>query len=154
MLLLRGRSEQGKDWIEKLPVDCMYMPVWEVLWTVSILDCFGHCFSAVQQMLSASRMYFFFTFSKKYFSIFVQDERNQILTAYLWIRQSWYDAYLKWDKDKYDGLDSIRIPSNLVWRPDIVLYNKWVRPERIILNGHRGRGRRRNDSWSLNFILP
>ncbi|XP_061301173.1 neuronal acetylcholine receptor subunit alpha-9, partial [Pezoporus flaviventris] len=52
------------------------------------------------------------------------DERNQILSAYLWIRQSWYDAYLKWDKDKYDGLDSIRIPSSLVWRPDIVLYNK------------------------------
>ncbi|XP_029460975.1 neuronal acetylcholine receptor subunit alpha-9 [Rhinatrema bivittatum] len=52
------------------------------------------------------------------------DERNQILTAYLWIRQSWYDAYLKWDKDKYDGLDSIRIPSSMVWRPDIVLYNK------------------------------
>jgi len=54
----------------------------------------------------------------------MQDERNQILSAYLWIRQSWYDAYLKWDKDKYDGLDSIRIPSSLVWRPDIVLYNK------------------------------
>ncbi|KAM4810077.1 neuronal acetylcholine receptor subunit alpha-9 [Rhinophrynus dorsalis] len=52
------------------------------------------------------------------------DERNQILTAYLWIRLSWYDAYLKWDKDEYDGLDSIRIPSNMVWRPDIVLYNK------------------------------
>ncbi|KAJ6655383.1 hypothetical protein lerEdw1_005441 [Lerista edwardsae] len=52
------------------------------------------------------------------------DERNQILTAYLWIRQTWYDAYLKWNKDEYDGLDSIRIPSNLVWRPDIVLYNK------------------------------
>ncbi|KAG8134856.1 hypothetical protein E2320_007930 [Naja naja] len=51
------------------------------------------------------------------------DERNQILTVYLWIRQTWYDAYLKWDKDRYDGLDSIRIPSNLVWRPDIVLYN-------------------------------
>ncbi|KAM6439952.1 neuronal acetylcholine receptor subunit alpha-9 [Liasis olivaceus] len=52
------------------------------------------------------------------------DERNQILTAYLWIRQTWHDANLKWDKDRYDGLDSIRIPSNLVWRPDIVLYNK------------------------------
>ncbi|XP_012811629.2 neuronal acetylcholine receptor subunit alpha-9 [Xenopus tropicalis] len=52
------------------------------------------------------------------------DERNQILTAYLWIRLSWYDAYLKWDRDEYDGLDSIRIPSNMVWRPDIVLYNK------------------------------
>ncbi|XP_015683474.1 neuronal acetylcholine receptor subunit alpha-9, partial [Protobothrops mucrosquamatus] len=52
------------------------------------------------------------------------DERNQILTVYLWIRQTWYDAFLTWDKDRYDGLDSIRIPSNLVWRPDIVLYNK------------------------------
>ncbi|XP_038647300.1 neuronal acetylcholine receptor subunit alpha-9 isoform X2 [Scyliorhinus canicula] len=52
------------------------------------------------------------------------DERNQILTAYLWIRQIWFDAFLKWDRDKYDGLDAIRIPSGSVWRPDIVLYNK------------------------------
>ncbi|XP_069869283.1 neuronal acetylcholine receptor subunit alpha-9 [Dipodomys merriami] len=52
------------------------------------------------------------------------DERNQILTAYLWIRQNWYDAYLTWDRDRYDGLDSIGVPSDLVWRPDIVLYNK------------------------------
>ncbi|XP_038607879.1 neuronal acetylcholine receptor subunit alpha-9 [Tachyglossus aculeatus] len=52
------------------------------------------------------------------------DERNQILTAYLWIRQLWHDAYLCWDRERYDGLDSIRIPSRLVWRPDIVLYNK------------------------------
>ncbi|KAJ8385166.1 hypothetical protein AAFF_G00192170 [Aldrovandia affinis] len=52
------------------------------------------------------------------------DERNQVLIAYLWIRQTWHDAYLKWDKEAYDGLEVIRIPSNLVWRPDIVLYNK------------------------------
>ncbi|KAJ3614438.1 hypothetical protein NHX12_018011 [Muraenolepis orangiensis] len=41
------------------------------------------------------------------------DERNQVLTTYLWIRQIWHDAYLKWDKDDYDGLEVIRIPSNL-----------------------------------------
>ncbi|XP_067424401.1 neuronal acetylcholine receptor subunit alpha-10 [Emydura macquarii macquarii] len=51
------------------------------------------------------------------------DERNQILTAYLWIRQVWVDAYLSWEKDAYDGIDTIRIPSSYVWRPDIVLYN-------------------------------
>ncbi|XP_066476810.1 neuronal acetylcholine receptor subunit alpha-10 [Tiliqua scincoides] len=51
------------------------------------------------------------------------DERNQILTAYLWIRQVWVDAYLGWDKEAYDGIDTIRIPSTYVWRPDIVLYN-------------------------------
>lgn len=94
-----------------------------LLWPVSILASFEHCFKVTQQMLSASKMYFFHL-QLEIFLFFMQDERNQILTAYLWIRQSWYDAYLKWDKDKYDGLDSIRIPSNLVWRPDIVLYNK------------------------------
>uniref|UniRef100_A0A8C6UA19 Cholinergic receptor nicotinic alpha 9 subunit n=1 Tax=Neogobius melanostomus TaxID=47308 RepID=A0A8C6UA19_9GOBI len=52
------------------------------------------------------------------------DERNQVLIAYLWIRQVWHDAYLKWNKDDYDGLDIIQIPSSLVWRPDLVLYNK------------------------------
>ncbi|KAK2827934.1 hypothetical protein Q5P01_018968 [Channa striata] len=51
------------------------------------------------------------------------DERNQILTTYLWIRQVWMDAYLTWKKEDYDGLDTIRIPSRHVWRPDIVLYN-------------------------------
>uniref|UniRef100_A0A3B3YXR7 Cholinergic receptor, nicotinic, alpha 10a n=1 Tax=Poecilia mexicana TaxID=48701 RepID=A0A3B3YXR7_9TELE len=51
------------------------------------------------------------------------DERNQILTAYLWIRQVWFDAHLRWNKDEYDGLDTIRIPGSYVWRPDIVLYN-------------------------------
>ncbi|XP_054611595.1 neuronal acetylcholine receptor subunit alpha-10 isoform X1 [Dunckerocampus dactyliophorus] len=51
------------------------------------------------------------------------DERNQILTTYLWVRQVWMDAFLTWKKDDYDGLDTIRIPSSYVWRPDIVLYN-------------------------------
>jgi len=55
---------------------------------------------------------------------FLQDERNQILTAYLWIRQVWYDAHLRWNKEDYDGLETIRIPGSYVWRPDIVLYNR------------------------------
>lgn len=55
-----------------------------------------------------------------------QDERNQVLTTYLWIRQVWQDAYLKWDKEDYNDLEMINIPSDLVWKPDIVLYNKSV----------------------------
>ncbi len=57
-----------------------------------------------------------------------QDERNQILTTYLWVRQVWMDAFLVWKKEDYDGLDTIRIPSSYVWRPDIVLYNRYVLP--------------------------
>lgn len=56
--------------------------------------------------------------------VWLQDERNQILTTYLWIRQVWTDFYLTWRKEDYDGLDTIRIPSSYVWRPDIVLYNR------------------------------
>ncbi|OXB53345.1 hypothetical protein ASZ78_016642, partial [Callipepla squamata] len=55
-----------------------------------------------------------------------QDERNQVLTSYLWVRQAWLDAHLAWDRDTYGGIDIIRIPSSYVWRPDIILYNKWV----------------------------
>lgn len=67
------------------------------------------------------------------------------MTAYLWIRQVWVDAYLSWDKEEYGGIDSIQIPSSYVWRPDIVLYNKWVAKD-----GGRGVGgdslrRSRND---------
>ncbi|XP_038620942.1 neuronal acetylcholine receptor subunit alpha-10 [Tachyglossus aculeatus] len=52
------------------------------------------------------------------------DERDQVLTLYLWIRQEWGDAHLRWALEDYGDIDSIRIPSSLVWRPDIVLYNK------------------------------
>lgn len=62
-----------------------------------------------------------------YMFLCAKDERNQVLIAYLWIRQTWHDAYLKWNKEDYDGLDVIHIPSNLVWRPDLVLYNKYAR---------------------------
>ncbi|KAA0701800.1 Rho-related GTP-binding protein [Triplophysa tibetana] len=50
------------------------------------------------------------------------DELNQILTA-LWIRQVWVVTYLTWNKNYYDGLDTIRIPGSSVWRPDTVFYN-------------------------------
>ncbi|XP_072898043.1 neuronal acetylcholine receptor subunit alpha-10-like [Hemitrygon akajei] len=52
-----------------------------------------------------------------------QDERNQELTTYLWTRQVWRDAFCRWNKEDYGGLDNIRVPSSYLWRPDIVLYN-------------------------------
>lgn len=55
-----------------------------------------------------------------------------MLTTYLWIRQVWNDAYLKWDKEDYDDLEMINIPSDLVWKPDIVLYNKSVQRKQTV----------------------
>lgn len=38
--------------------------------------------------------------------------------------QEWQDYKLRWDPRDYKNVTSIHIPSELIWRPDIVLYNK------------------------------
>uniref|UniRef100_A0A8K9Y4X8 Cholinergic receptor, nicotinic, alpha 6 n=1 Tax=Oncorhynchus mykiss TaxID=8022 RepID=A0A8K9Y4X8_ONCMY len=54
------------------------------------------------------------------------DEVNQIMETNLWLRHVWNDYKLKWFPVEYDGLEFIRVPSNKIWRPDIVLYNNAV----------------------------
>ncbi|KAL4641746.1 neuronal acetylcholine receptor subunit alpha-3-like [Arapaima gigas] len=54
------------------------------------------------------------------------DEVNQIMETNLWLRHVWNDYKLKWIPAEYDGIEFIRVPSNKIWRPDIVLYNNAV----------------------------
>ncbi|KAJ8400597.1 hypothetical protein AAFF_G00393660 [Aldrovandia affinis] len=35
----------------------------------------------------------------------------------------WNDYKLRWNPQEYENVTSVRIPSELIWRPDIVLYN-------------------------------
>ncbi|CAF0735292.1 unnamed protein product [Rotaria sp. Silwood1] len=51
------------------------------------------------------------------------DEKNQIMTTNVWLKQEWYDDKLRWDPTKYGGVDVLYIPSQQIWLPDIVLYN-------------------------------
>ncbi|EDO45564.1 predicted protein, partial [Nematostella vectensis] len=51
------------------------------------------------------------------------DGKNQILSSKVWIRQVWRNPFLSWNPDDYGGLESINVNSNLVWKPDIILYN-------------------------------
>ena len=41
------------------------------------------------------------------------------------VSQIWNDYKLRWLPAEFDGIEFIRVPSNKIWRPDIVLYNKW-----------------------------
>ncbi|CAG5929107.1 unnamed protein product [Menidia menidia] len=45
------------------------------------------------------------------------------MTTNVWLSQEWNDYRLRWDPDKYEGIKKLRIPSKLIWLPDIVLYN-------------------------------
>uniref|UniRef100_H3C3J2 Cholinergic receptor nicotinic alpha 6 subunit n=1 Tax=Tetraodon nigroviridis TaxID=99883 RepID=H3C3J2_TETNG len=54
------------------------------------------------------------------------DAVNQIMETNLWLRHVWNDYKLRWVPVEYDGIEYIRVPSNKIWRPDIVLYNNAV----------------------------
>ena len=38
--------------------------------------------------------------------------------------QEWIDKKLTWDVTEYGGVDHLYVPSEKIWLPDIVLYNK------------------------------
>jgi len=56
---------------------------------------------------------------------FDYDETDNILTTHLWERMGWRDSRLAWDKADHGGVAEIRLPSDLVWTPDVLLYNTY-----------------------------
>ncbi|XP_046847519.1 neuronal acetylcholine receptor subunit alpha-10-like isoform X1 [Xenia sp. Carnegie-2017] len=52
------------------------------------------------------------------------DDKNQMLTWSLWIRQVWLDRRLSWRPANFSSLKKINIPVKSVWRPDIKVYNE------------------------------
>nr|CAD7449540.1 unnamed protein product [Timema bartmani] len=51
----------------------------------------------------------------------VQHENSVIAPA---ASESWYDYKLHWEPKEYGGVHMLHVPSDHIWRPDIVLYNK------------------------------
>ncbi|CAI9731357.1 acetylcholine receptor subunit alpha-like 1 isoform X2 [Octopus vulgaris] len=51
------------------------------------------------------------------------DEKNQIMTTNVWLRQEWQDLKLRWNPKEYGGVNRLYVPSVELWLPDIVLYN-------------------------------
>lgn len=50
------------------------------------------------------------------------DEKNQLMTTNVWLKQEWTDYKLRWNPDDYGGIHSIKVPSESLWLPDIVLF--------------------------------
>ena len=42
----------------------------------------------------------------------------------MFVCQEWVDVKLRWNPDDYGGVTTIRVPSESLWLPDIVLYEK------------------------------
>ena len=46
------------------------------------------------------------------------------LSANVWMKYQWTDYRLTWDPEQYRGVNQIRVPASMVWRPDIIIYNQ------------------------------
>ena len=46
------------------------------------------------------------------------------VTGVLLLLQEWNDYKLKWNPNDYGGVKTLYVPSERIWLPDIVLYNK------------------------------
>jgi hypothetical protein len=46
------------------------------------------------------------------------NEDSNILTSQVFERYQWTDPRLTWDPQEYGGIDTIHVPSNLIWVPD------------------------------------
>lgn len=79
-----------------------------------------------------------------------QNEKNQIMKSNVWLRFIWTDYQLQWDEADYGGIGVLRLPPDKVWKPDIVLFNKYV----SAFNPRRVRARVSLSSLSLSSFRP
>ncbi|KAK6169111.1 hypothetical protein SNE40_020225 [Patella caerulea] len=51
------------------------------------------------------------------------DEQNQVLKTNIWYQYVWKDILLTWNPIEHENITSVRVPSDNIWLPDILLYN-------------------------------
>ncbi|XP_006834038.1 PREDICTED: 5-hydroxytryptamine receptor 3A [Chrysochloris asiatica] len=59
------------------------------------------------------------------YAILSVDEKNQVLTTYIWYRQCWTDEFLQWSPEDFDNITKLSIPTDSIWVPDILI-NEFV----------------------------
>lgn len=63
------------------------------------------------------------------YAILSVDEKNQVLTTYIWYRQFWADEFLQWNPEDFDNITKLSIPTDSIWVPDILI-NEFVDVEK------------------------
>ncbi len=51
------------------------------------------------------------------------DETTQVLYTIGWINMLWTDQSLRWNASQFNGVSSILVDYDKVWRPDLAIYN-------------------------------
>ncbi|CAJ0937642.1 unnamed protein product, partial [Mesorhabditis belari] len=56
-------------------------------------------------------------------SIISVDEKNQLVDVNAWLKLTWHDYHLMWDKKAHGGVSDLRFKKSQIWTPDILMYN-------------------------------
>ncbi|XP_048589485.1 neuronal acetylcholine receptor subunit alpha-7 isoform X2 [Nematostella vectensis] len=51
------------------------------------------------------------------------NEKEQSIKTHLWIKEEWYNPFLMWNPEEFGNITEIIVPANMIWVPDIILYN-------------------------------
>ncbi len=70
------------------------------------------------------------TFGVEVISLEEFDQVGEKVKFNFHMKFSWYDEFLRWNKNEYN-LDYVNIRPELLWRPDLELYNSANKPDKI-----------------------
>ncbi|XP_056286118.1 5-hydroxytryptamine receptor 3A-like isoform X1 [Pseudoliparis swirei] len=48
-------------------------------------------------------------------------EKDQKFIPYVWTVMRWHNEYISWDPNQFCGINSISIPSGILWKPDLTI---------------------------------
>ncbi|XP_038672981.1 5-hydroxytryptamine receptor 3A-like isoform X1 [Scyliorhinus canicula] len=89
------------------------------------------------------------------------DEKQEILTTYIWMEQSWFHDFLVWDPSDFSGKEFVALPKEKLWIPDTLMLemvDEDKSPELLYLYVHHtgkviyGRPLRIVSSCNLNIL--
>ena len=52
------------------------------------------------------------------------NEKESIMVTDLWLRYVWNEPKFKWNPEDYGAISVLRVANDIIWKPDIMLYNK------------------------------
>uniref|UniRef100_A0AC35THI2 Neur_chan_LBD domain-containing protein n=1 Tax=Rhabditophanes sp. KR3021 TaxID=114890 RepID=A0AC35THI2_9BILA len=85
-------------------------------------DLFGEYNKLIRPVANASQP-IDISFKLKLSQIRDVNEREQIITINGWLYHEWHDYRLEWDPIEYGNVTMIHVPGEIIFLPDIILYN-------------------------------
>ncbi|BHF69032.1 hypothetical protein SprV_0301207300 [Sparganum proliferum] len=80
-------------------------------------------FGVVGRPVNDSRVVLQIEYGLQLIQVLDIDENKQILRSNCWSMYRWNDSLLQWDPSEYGNVTEIRLFPQLIWTPDIQLYN-------------------------------